>query len=48
MKELNALIESNPDPKELKKAVAVTMTLKSYKQREIIKILQRSSGFTSK
>ena len=28
MEELDALIESNPDPRELKRAVAVRMTLK--------------------
>lgn len=48
MEELDALIESNPDPRELKRAVAVRMTLKGYKHREIIEILQVSSGFISK
>jgi putative transposase len=48
MKELNALIESNPDPRELKRAIAVRMTLRGDKQREISKILQVSSGFISK
>jgi putative transposase len=48
MKELNALIESNPDPRELKRAIAVRMNLRGYKHREIIKILQVSSGFISK
>ena len=48
MEELDALIESNPDPRELKRAVAVRMTLKGYRHREIIEILQVSSGFISK
>ena len=48
MEELDTLIESNPDPRELKRAVAVRMTLKGYKHREIIEILQVSSGFISK
>lgn len=48
MKELDALIESNPDPRELKRALAVRMTLRGYKHREIIEILQVSSGFISK
>jgi putative transposase len=48
MEELEAFIETNPDPRELKRALAVKMTLQSYKHREIIKILQVSSGFISK
>ena len=48
MKELDAFIESNPDPRELKRAIAVRMTLRGYPHREIIKILQVSSGFISK
>ena len=48
MEELDALIESNPDPRELKRALAVGMAIEGYKHREIIKILQVSSGFISK
>lgn len=48
MEELNAFIESNPDPRELKRAIAVRMTLRGYPHREIMKILQVSSGFISK
>jgi putative transposase len=48
MKELDAFIESNPDPRELKRAIAVRMTLRGHPHREIIKILQVCSGFISK
>jgi putative transposase len=48
MEELDAFIESNPDPRELKRGLAVKMTLGGYKHREIIQILQVSSGFISK
>lgn len=48
MEELEAFIESNPDPRELKRALAVNMTINGYKHREIINILQVSSGFISK
>jgi transposase len=48
MEDLEKFIESNPEPRELKRAVAVKMTLRGYKQREISKILQVSSGFISK
>jgi len=48
MEQLDAFIESNPDPRELKRALAVRMTLRGYPHREIMKILQVSSGFISK
>lgn len=48
MEELSAFIESNPDPRELKRALAVKMTLQGYLHREIMKILEVSSGFISK
>jgi putative transposase len=48
MKDLDALIESNPDPRELKRGLAVKMSIEGYKHREIIKILRVSSGFISK
>jgi putative transposase len=46
--DLNEFIQSNPDPRELKRAVAVKMFLKGYKHREIQGILGVSSGFISK
>lgn len=46
--ELNEFIQSNPDARELKRAVAVKMFLQSYKHREIQGILGVSSGFISK
>lgn len=46
--ELNEFIQSNPDPRELKRAVAVQMFLQGYKHREIQEILRVSSGFISK
>lgn len=48
MEELNAFIESNPDSRELKRALAVKMTLQGYSHRQIQAILQVSSGFISK
>ena len=38
MEELDAFIESNPDPRELKRGLAVSMTMRGYKHREIIKM----------
>ncbi len=46
--DLNEFIQSNPEPRELKRAVAVQMFLKGYKHREIQEILGVSSGFISK
>lgn len=46
--DLNEFIQSNPDPRELKRAVAVQMFLKGYKHREIQEVLGVSSGFISK
>ena len=48
LEDLNELIESNPDPRELKRAIAVRMFLHGYKHREIQEILGVSSGFISK
>ncbi len=48
MEELDAFISSNPDPRELKRALAVRMTLRGYRHKEIMKILQVCSGFISK
>lgn len=46
--ELQDFINSNPDARELKRAVAVQMVLKGYKHREIGESLGVSSGFISK
>jgi len=48
LEDLNAFIQSNPDARELKRAVAVQMFLKGYKHREIGESLGVSSGFISK
>lgn len=48
MEELNTFIDSVADPRELKRALAVRMTLEGYKHQEIKKVLQVSSGFISK
>ena len=48
MEELERFIASNPDPRELKRALAVSMTLRGYTHETIMKILQVSSGFISK
>lgn len=46
--DLNDFIQSNPDARELKRAVAVQMFLKGYKHREIRESLGVSSGFVTK
>ncbi len=48
LEELTAFIKSNPDPRELKRALAVQMWLNGYKQREIQESLSVSSGFITK
>ncbi len=48
MEELDGFIESNRDPRELKRAIAVRMTLRGHPHREIMEILQVCSGFISK
>ncbi|MEL7039856.1 MAG: winged helix-turn-helix domain-containing protein [Cyanobacteria bacterium J06592_8] len=48
MDELATFIASNPDPRELKRALAVSMTLKGHTHKNIMKVLQVSSGFISK
>lgn len=45
---LEELIESNPDPRELKRALAVQMSTQGYTHRQIMPILKVSSGFISK
>lgn len=46
--DLNEFIQSNSDPRELKRVIAVQMFLQDYKHREIQAILGVSSGFISK
>lgn len=46
--DLHDFIASNPDARELKRAVAVQMFRKGYKHREIGESLGVSSGFISK
>lgn len=48
LEDLNDFIDSNPDARELKRAVAVQMFLKGYKHREIGESIGVSSGFISK
>lgn len=48
LEDLNSYIQSNPDGRELKRAVAVQMFLKGFKHREIGESLGVSSGFISK
>lgn len=48
LNDLNEFIQSNPDPRELKRAIAVQMFLNGYKHREIQQNLGISSGFISK
>ena len=46
--ELIGFIESNPDPRELKRALAVQMVQQQYLYEEIQAVLQVSIGFISK
>lgn len=48
MDKLTEFIESNPDPRELKRAVAVQMVLQEYSYFAIRDVLQVSVGFISK
>lgn len=48
LEDLTDFIASNPDARELKRAVAVQMVLKGYKHREIGESIGVSSGFISK
>jgi putative transposase len=48
LEDLNKFIASNPDARELKRAVAVQMFLKGYKHREITESIGVTSGFISK
>jgi putative transposase len=46
--QLNQFIQSNPDPRELKRGLAVQMVLQDYRHYEIQSVLQVCSGFISK
>jgi putative transposase len=48
MDELNRFIHSNPDARELKRALAVQMVQQQHKHRQIQLVLQVCSGFISK
>jgi len=48
MEDLIEFIQSNPDPRELKRALAVQMVMQNYKLSEIRSILGVSVGFVSK
>lgn len=48
LEDLTAFIQSNPDPRELKRAIAVQMWNKGYKHQDIQDSLSVSSGFISK
>lgn len=48
MKELTEFIQSNPDSRELKRALAVQMVLQAYTYFAIRDVLQVSVGFISK
>lgn len=48
MDELTELIQSNPDPRELKRALAVQMVLQGYSYFAIRDVLHVSVGFISK
>lgn len=45
MNELEKFIASNPDPRELKRGLAVKMRLQGYRYQDIQDLLQVSSGF---
>ena len=48
MEELIEFIQSNPDPRELKRALAVQMVMQNYNYSKIRNILGVSAGFVSK
>ena len=48
IKALSDFIDSNPDPRELKRALAVQMVIQKYSYFEIRDVLQVSVGFISK
>lgn len=48
MEELIAFIQGNPDPRELKRALAVQMVMQNYTHCQVGEILQVSVGFVNK
>lgn len=48
MEELIEFIQANPDPRELKRALAVQMMIQNYKHSTIGNILGVSVGFVNK
>jgi len=48
MEELIDFIQGNPDPRELKRALAVQMVMKNYTHSQVREILQVSVGFVNK
>lgn len=48
MEKLREFIQSNPDPRELKRGLAVQMVMQKYSYFEIRDVLQVSVGFISK
>lgn len=48
MEELQAFIQSNPDPRELKRALAVKLALQDYSYFQIRDLLNVSLGFITK
>ena len=48
VKELNEFIGNNPDPRELKRAIAVKLAITEYRQSEISEILNVSKKFVAK
>lgn len=48
MEELIDFIEANPDPRELKRALAVQMVIQNYTHSQIGEILRVSVGFVNK
>lgn len=48
MNELTEFIQNNPNPRELKRALAVQMAVQKYTCFEIRDVLQVSVGFISK
>lgn len=48
MEDLIAFIQGNPDPRELKRALAVQMVTQNYTHSQVGKILQVSVGFVNK
>ncbi|WP_414583119.1 hypothetical protein [Scytonema sp. PCC 10023] len=48
MEELTDFIQGKPDPRELKRALAVQMVMQNYTHFQIRDILQVSVGFVTK